>query len=211
MRHLPTQSRARQRVQRILACAEDMLNEGDVSALTTNALAERAGVPVGSIYQYFADRDQIVVALLEVFRDEIIAVYQSQESASIVEQLVTPILNHGELHFGIARVLMMPPAVTALVHAAEQVRDDLLGEWLRIITLHLPDMTTSEAKLAAEVSLTATIALTARGALAKQAALDSHMAFSDAHEAASRIIKQAYPLLNGYFAQISAQHQSSPE
>jgi AcrR family transcriptional regulator len=203
MRHLPTQSRARERVQRILLSAEEMLNEGDVFALTTNALADRAGVPVGSIYQYFADRDQIIVALLDGFRDDIVAAYRAPRGdASLVDQLVTPVLTYGEAHFGVARVLMMPPAVPVLVATSERVRHDILMEWLRIIRAHRPDLSQPQAALAADVTLAATTALTARGAVAKQAVLDTGGDYAAAHEAASRVIRQVYPLLNGYFAHL---------
>lgn len=40
-----------------------MLETG-IEAVTTRAVAERAGVPVATLYQYFADRDEILLALV---------------------------------------------------------------------------------------------------------------------------------------------------
>jgi AcrR family transcriptional regulator len=59
------QRRSRERVERILDAAADLVTEHGVAELTTRAIATRAGVPVASIYQYYADKDEIVLALVE--------------------------------------------------------------------------------------------------------------------------------------------------
>jgi AcrR family transcriptional regulator len=45
-------------------CAE-VLDEVGYDALTTRTVAERAGVPIGSLYQFFADRQALCHALAE--------------------------------------------------------------------------------------------------------------------------------------------------
>jgi AcrR family transcriptional regulator len=65
VRRAPIQRRSRERVQRILDAASDLIVEGGVTALGTRTIAERAGVPVASLYQYFADKDEILLALVE--------------------------------------------------------------------------------------------------------------------------------------------------
>jgi AcrR family transcriptional regulator len=64
-RRIPVQRRSRERVERILVAAEQIVVREDFDALTTRAVAERARVPVATLYQYFADRDAIVAALIE--------------------------------------------------------------------------------------------------------------------------------------------------
>jgi AcrR family transcriptional regulator len=64
-RRRPVQRRSRARVQRILDAAEGLVVTAGVEALTTRAVARRAGIPVGTLYQYFADRDAIIAALIE--------------------------------------------------------------------------------------------------------------------------------------------------
>jgi AcrR family transcriptional regulator len=59
------QQRSRDRVEQILAAASDLLNEGGLDELSTRALAERSGVPVGTIYRYFENSDAIVSAFLD--------------------------------------------------------------------------------------------------------------------------------------------------
>ncbi len=64
-RRKPVQRRSRERVERILEAAEQLVVGDGVEALSTRAVAERAEVPVASLYQYFADRNAIIRALIE--------------------------------------------------------------------------------------------------------------------------------------------------
>jgi AcrR family transcriptional regulator len=64
-RRTPVQRRSRERVERILVAAEQIVVKDGVDALSTRAVATRADVPVATLYQYFADRDAIIVALIE--------------------------------------------------------------------------------------------------------------------------------------------------
>jgi AcrR family transcriptional regulator len=64
-RRTPVQARSRERVEAILQAAERLVVKRGVDALTTRAVSDKAKVPVASVYQYFADRDAIIVALIE--------------------------------------------------------------------------------------------------------------------------------------------------
>jgi len=64
-RRVPQQSRSIERVERILDAAAELVVAQGVDALTTRAVADRAEVPVASLYQYFADKDEILLALVE--------------------------------------------------------------------------------------------------------------------------------------------------
>jgi transposase len=61
-RRTPTQRRSRERVERILDVAAELITEYGVAGLSTRAIATRADVPVASLYQYFADKEEIVLA-----------------------------------------------------------------------------------------------------------------------------------------------------
>ena len=64
-RRVPQQSRSIERVERILDTAARLVVAEGVDALTTRGVAELAEVPVASLYQYFADKDEILLALVE--------------------------------------------------------------------------------------------------------------------------------------------------
>jgi AcrR family transcriptional regulator len=62
-RKLPSQERSRFTVEAILEAAADILVRDGYARLTTNRIAERAGVNVASLYQYFPGKDAIVAEL----------------------------------------------------------------------------------------------------------------------------------------------------
>lgn len=61
----PTQKRSRERFEKILACAEELLIEKGSDAFRMSDIVERAGVPFGSLYQYFPDKTAIIGTLAE--------------------------------------------------------------------------------------------------------------------------------------------------
>jgi AcrR family transcriptional regulator len=63
LRRAPQQERSRARVRRLLEAADRILATEGFGALTVRRLAEAADVPVGTIYQFFPDKDAVVDAL----------------------------------------------------------------------------------------------------------------------------------------------------
>lgn len=64
-RKAPLQSRSKQTVASILAAAAQVFADRGYANTTTNHIAERAGVSIGSLYQYFPSKDALLVALAE--------------------------------------------------------------------------------------------------------------------------------------------------
>jgi AcrR family transcriptional regulator len=62
-RRIPRQARAGTTVAAILEASAQILEAGGLAAFTTNAVAERAGVSVGTLYQYFGDKTAILLQL----------------------------------------------------------------------------------------------------------------------------------------------------
>jgi AcrR family transcriptional regulator len=65
-RVLPRQRRAQHSVNAILEASLQLLEDGGYDKLTTNRIAERAGVNVALVYRYFAGKESIVATLLEL-------------------------------------------------------------------------------------------------------------------------------------------------
>ena len=77
LRRVPVQGRSVARVQRMLDACAELVDQVGYEALTTTMLAERAGVAIGSVYQFFPDKRAIVQALtqrnLEAYLERITA------------------------------------------------------------------------------------------------------------------------------------------
>ena len=64
-RRIPRQARATDTVAAILEASAQILEVGGLAAFTTNAVAERAGVSIGTLYQYFANKNLVLMALAQ--------------------------------------------------------------------------------------------------------------------------------------------------
>jgi AcrR family transcriptional regulator len=62
-RREPKQQRSRETVEAVLEAVQRVLRREGAEAITTNRVAEAAGVSIGSLYQYFPDKQAIVLAL----------------------------------------------------------------------------------------------------------------------------------------------------
>lgn len=62
-RREPTQQRSRQRVDRILSVASELVSEVGPEATTTARIAEAAGITLSSLYQFFPNKEAIFYEL----------------------------------------------------------------------------------------------------------------------------------------------------
>lgn len=65
VRKAPRQERSKVMVEAILEAAAQIFSELGYARATTNKIAERAGVSVGSLYQYFPNKDSLIASLHE--------------------------------------------------------------------------------------------------------------------------------------------------
>ncbi|KAA9157025.1 helix-turn-helix transcriptional regulator, partial [Delftia sp. BR1] len=64
-RRQPVQARAQRTLEAIVQAAAQILVKEGEAALTTNRIAERAGVSIGTLYQYFPDKQAVLRAMVD--------------------------------------------------------------------------------------------------------------------------------------------------
>lgn len=111
-RQRPVQARSRATVDRIVAAAADLLAEDGYNTLSTNAIARRAGVSPGTLYQYFGDRDEIVDELVHRmvrnFEDTMSPVLRNLDAkpnSDARNQFVYAVLDALEANAGVLRAI----------------------------------------------------------------------------------------------------------
>jgi len=81
MRKHPHTPLAATSVDAIVAAAEQLLEREGVAALTTNRVAEQAGVSIGTLYQYFPNKFALAAAIFERHGRS----YQAMFAAAVTE------------------------------------------------------------------------------------------------------------------------------
>jgi AcrR family transcriptional regulator len=115
----PRQDRGEAKRLLILDAAERLL-EGELpSALTTTAVAEEAGVPIGSLYRYFADKGDLLSSLLERFNAQTLEALEAPnpEAGSWREEVGAVMGVIAEMHqrhpaYGAVAAAVPPPQPT---------------------------------------------------------------------------------------------------
>ena len=108
LRRVPKQRRSREIVDAIVEAGRQLLAESGPEALTTNAVAERAGVSIGSLYRYFPHRAAVLAAIYD--RDA------TREAADLAEEESWPL-----------EALSLEDALAALVDFQLERHRRLLG------------------------------------------------------------------------------------
>ena len=73
-RRTPVQRRSTATVERILEAAAQVFERHGYAAGTTNRIAEQAGVSIGTLYQYYPNKDAVLVALTERHLDDAVGI-----------------------------------------------------------------------------------------------------------------------------------------
>jgi AcrR family transcriptional regulator len=90
LRNEPTQARSRERLARVLDAADEVLARDGASAFTTTRVAAEAGVPIGSVYRFFPDKQAIVEALAVRYWSEFEDLVAGTADADRVDPLADP-------------------------------------------------------------------------------------------------------------------------
>lgn len=85
LRRRPVQQRSAARVERMLESCALLIDEVGYDGVTTTLIAERAGVAVGSLYQFFPDKRAVVQALTTRNLDRFMELIAERLSSATLE------------------------------------------------------------------------------------------------------------------------------
>jgi AcrR family transcriptional regulator len=135
-RHLPRQQRGRRRVERLLRAAERVIADAGYDAATMCEIARRAGSAVGSLYQFFPNKDAVVEALGASYLEEYQEFWSDlrpEGPALGIDELVRRLLDYpidfARKHPAFLPLLDLPP--TAHSHKRHGMVRDRMADALR--------------------------------------------------------------------------------
>jgi len=95
-RRVPTQRRSRERFERILDAAAEVMAEKGSDAFRMSDVVERTGVSFGSLYQYFPDKTALIGTLAERY---------NAVGHACVRDALAPVDTPAELHRALSRIV----------------------------------------------------------------------------------------------------------
>lgn len=108
-RKRPLQSRAVATVAAIIEAAAHILEKDGLDGYSTNAIAERAGVSIGSLYQYFPNKDAITRALIaresRTLLEAVATIAPSEDWRATITDMIRAAVDHQLRHPGLARLI----------------------------------------------------------------------------------------------------------
>jgi AcrR family transcriptional regulator len=180
-RKRPVQARSQRTVDVVLKAAAQVFARRGYAGATTNHIAERAGVSVGSLYEYFPSKDALLVALLEAHIHEGEAVLEraaaeiAGERLSLVatiRHLVRAMVDMHARDRDLHRVLFeeapLPRQLRQAIVAMEARVTARVEMWLR----HDPEVAVRDPALAAALVVKTVEALTHNLVVHREAARD---------------------------------------
>ncbi|WP_369834665.1 TetR/AcrR family transcriptional regulator [Cronobacter dublinensis] len=112
-RKLPRQARSRALVEAIIEATARIFERAGPAACTTNAVAERAGVSIGSLYQYFPNRRALTAALVARERGQLVAAFSAAATRPAAQERLSAMI-HAAVAYDFAR-----PALAAALDGEE--------------------------------------------------------------------------------------------
>ncbi len=154
----PLQARSRATDDALIEAAAHILEERGLDGFTTNAVAERAGASIGSLYQYFPNKDALMAALIALKQRELGDTLSEAVAASSGRSL-----RHGVRHLVRAAIDLQraAPRLNAAIDYEEnrlpitailsRTGDDQIAALVTFLAEHFPAKTKAALRTDADV------------------------------------------------------------
>ena len=147
LRRRPRQARAQERVERILDTAEQVFAEVGFGAATTNQIAQQAGTSIGSLYEFFPNKEALARALAERYISRIAPVYEALlvdepalDGGELIHRIVESLDRYFREHPGAVPLLNGRLTSPELVAAGERLQSALVAGIDRLLANRRPDV-----------------------------------------------------------------------
>jgi AcrR family transcriptional regulator len=192
-RREPQQIRSQRRVEKILEAAAQVFTESGFEAATTNAIAERADVSIGSVYQFFPNKAALLIQLnlrcLDNMRATLDGLFvpelETISREEMIERVIDALGEFQSRNSGILRVLKTARLPELLAASQTTVATEACRHIERLLEAIYPGLEPERRATVAAVCFTATDAL-------------FHLASMSDADAQARVLDEAKVLLKAY-------------
>lgn len=154
---VPQQARSKQRFDKILNAMAHLLEETDYVSINVALIAERAETSVGSLYQFFSNKDAVLHALTERYVEdfsesipmmltpEITALSSDDQMDRIIDWMIAFKESHPGFHHVMENEWVSPDVRSAILSMKRQLR----GAIAKLVHLNAPNLTSETCEAAA--------------------------------------------------------------
>ena len=148
-RRVPTQRRSQERLERIARAAGELCAEVGADAVTMEGISARAATSIGSLYQFFPNKDALLHAVAERYVDDLFALLDASDAADardiaglplegLVDALLEPFVAFHRAHPGYFAILFAPQGSEALRSVRGRLRERLAQRVERLFQARAP-------------------------------------------------------------------------
>ncbi len=186
LRKKPRQARADATIAAIVEAAAQILERDGEEAATTAAIATRAGVSIGSVYQYFENRDAILAAVIRRDRETVgaeivrrIAEGNPKDGEALVRDIVAALIAVMRPRRRRRRLIALGSAMRAQAGDETVTMIDRVGALIALVALRYPKEVARPLSPVRTYLLTRAVMGTLRAALMENAKVLDDPAFEE--------------------------------
>jgi AcrR family transcriptional regulator len=163
MRRVPQQTRGQQRITTILAAAEQLIAEVGFDAATTNAIAARAHTAIGSLYQFYPNKEAILRALVARFLEQMNAAFDAAlaevDASSItsvdalIDHILDPLLALQAQRAGILHAFFNLRRAGASSEAAQALIEEIISRLDALVAVREPWVEPAKRRLYVQITV----------------------------------------------------------
>ena len=169
MRRLPQQARGEERVAAILQAAAEVFDEVGFDAATTNMIARRANTAIGSLYDFFPNKETIAKRMGEQFIVDMQALYDGVLTGDLVklslpkviDRILDPLVQYHRTHPAFLALWLKSQDDPRLSGMGQDLDEALAQKTAWILTQRYPHADESSALRCSRICLQTVQALTA--------------------------------------------------
>lgn len=178
-RYKPVQKRSQATIEKILDTAARLLISNGYIGLTTNQIASEAGIGIGTVYRYFADKNELLVALRDRTSAEmtrelagVVTSSLSFEPTRAVRQLFALLVDAVERNAAIINALANEVPMGLQGNILPEVEGQLMRLGQHFLAHHRPDLSDTEVSELSYIGVTVGFAAAMRIGVQREPHMD---------------------------------------
>jgi AcrR family transcriptional regulator len=162
MRRRPQQARSQQRVDDLLNTAESVFAEIGYEAATTNLIAARAGISIGSLYQFFPNKEALLDGIAERYitnmRTQLDAAFAPETISdmpitTIISQFIDGLIAFKAAHSGFDTVFMSSSIPVQQSLAVQKMHEEIISQVDALLASRFPDLSAERRRVGASIGV----------------------------------------------------------